>query len=205
MQLARYEAAERAFRNAIQFAGETAERRADLGEAIAANANGVVTAESKSEFERALALDAAAVKPQYFLGLAAEQDGRKADAATIWRALLESSAQDAPWRGEVQASLARAEGGTAPVLSEDTLASVAAMGDGERGEMIRSMVERLATRLKTAGDDPDGWLRLVRAYMVLGERDRALGARGDARQALAGNGEALRQFNERVAALGLGG
>lgn len=206
MQLARYEDAVRALRNAMQFAGESAERRADLGEALAAAANGVVTAESKTEFERAFAMDATAVKPRYFLGLAAEQDGRKTDAAAIWRALLASAAPDAPWRGNLQASLARVEGGAfAPALSDDALSSVAGMADGERGEMIRGMVDRLATRLKSAGDDPDGWLRLVRAYMVLGERERALGARRDARQALASNNDALRQFNERVAAFGLDG
>ena len=41
--------------------------------------------------------------------------------------------------------------------------------------MIRGMVERLATRLKQNGDDVEGWLRLVRAYMVMGDRDKAHG------------------------------
>ena len=39
--------------------------------------------------------------------------------------------------------------------------------------MIRAMVERLATRLHENGSDVDGWLRLMRAYMVLGDRDKA--------------------------------
>ncbi len=39
--------------------------------------------------------------------------------------------------------------------------------------MIRGMVDRLATRLKQDGDDVEGWLRLVRAYMVMGDRDKA--------------------------------
>ena len=39
--------------------------------------------------------------------------------------------------------------------------------------MVRGMVERLAQRLKQDGSDVDGWLRLVRAYTVLGEKDRA--------------------------------
>ena len=43
----------------------------------------------------------------------------------------------------------------------------------DRDTMIRGMVERLATRLKQNGDDVDGWLRLVRAYLVMGDRDKA--------------------------------
>ena len=57
--------------------------------------------------------------------------------------------------------------------------------------MIRGMVERLATRLKQNGDDVDGWLRLVRAYLVMGDRDKARSALTDARQAVAGDAERL--------------
>ena len=39
--------------------------------------------------------------------------------------------------------------------------------------MIRGMVARLADQLKQNGADVDGWQRLLRAYMVLGERDKA--------------------------------
>ena len=70
-----------------------------------------MTAEAKTEFERALALDADDAKASYFLGLAAEQDGRKDDAAAIWRAMLAKAPADAPWRPLVQAALARVGGG----------------------------------------------------------------------------------------------
>jgi len=42
--------------------------------------------------------------------------------------------------------------------------------------MIRSMVQRLADRLQIDGSDVAGWLRLVRAYVVLGDRDKAKNA-----------------------------
>ena len=38
--------------------------------------------------------------------------------------------------------------------------------------MVRGMVARLAERLKQDGNDVEGWLRLLRAYMVLGDTDR---------------------------------
>ena len=100
----------RAFRNAIAYGGETADRRADLAEVMAAAAGGVVTAEAKGEIERALALDANDVKASYFLGLAAEQDGRKQDAAGIRRAMLAKGPQNAPWRPLVTAGLTRVVG-----------------------------------------------------------------------------------------------
>jgi cytochrome c-type biogenesis protein CcmH len=205
-RLGRFDDAVRAYRNSLTYNGESAERRSDLGEALSAAAGGVVTAEAKAEFERARALDANDPKANYFLGLAAEQDGRKDDAAAIWRALLARAPADAPWRSLVQTSLQRVGGGsTAPALSDETIAATKDMSEGDRGAMIRSMVERLANRLKQNGDDVDGWLRLVRAYLVMGERDKAKSALTDAREAVANDAERLRQLNEGLKNLGLDG
>ena len=109
-RLGRYDDAVRAWRNAITYAGDSSERRADLGEAMMAAAGGVVTGEAKAEFERALAINADEVKASYFLGLAAEQDGRNGDAASIWKAMLAKAPPDAPWRPLVQAALSRVGG-----------------------------------------------------------------------------------------------
>jgi cytochrome c-type biogenesis protein CcmH len=204
-RLGRFDDAVRAYRNSITYNGDSAERRADLGEAIAAAAGGVVTSEAKAEFERAIALDADDAKASYFLGLAAEQDGRKPEAASIWRGMLAKAAPDAPWRPLVRAALARVGGAAAPVLSDDVMATAKDMNEADRGAMIRGMVERLAGRLKQNGDDVEGWLRLVRAYMVMGDRDKAKSALGDARQAVANDAERLRQLNEGLKNLGFDG
>ena len=106
----------------------------------------------------------------------------------------------------MQTSLARVGGGgTMPALSDETIAASKDMAEGDRNAMVRGMVERLATRLKQNGDDVESWLRLVRAYLVMGERDKAMGASADARQAVASDGERLRQLNEGLRTLGLGG
>jgi len=204
VRLGRFDEAVRAYRNAITYGGETAERRADLGEVIAAVAGGVVTTEAKAEFERARALNADDPKSNYFLGLAAEQDGRSADAASIWRVLLAKAPQDAPWRPLVEAALTRVAPG-APALPDGAMAAAKDMSESDRSAMIRGMVERLATRLKQNGDDVEGWLRLVRAYMVMGDRDKAKSALSDARQAVANDAERLRQLNEGLKNLGLDG
>ena len=205
MRLGRYDDAVRAFRNSITYSGESALRRADLGEAITAAAGGVVTKDARAEFDRALALDAGDVKSSYFVGLAAEQDGDKNKAATIWRGMLDKAPADAPWRPLVQAALVRVGAPGPPALSEQTIAAAKNMSASDRQAMIRGMVERLATRLKQDGDDVDGWLKLVRAYLVMGDREKAIAAQTTARQSVANDAERLKQLNEGLKNLGLEG
>jgi len=201
LRLGRFDDAIKARRNLLRLDGETAERQADLGETLVAAANGVVTAESKAAFERAVALDAEDVRGRYFLGRAAEQDGRRADAVSIWRAMVKGAPANAPWAGFVRGELARLEGGP----STDDLAAAADLAPEQRIAMIRSMVERLSERLHHDGSDLEGWLRLVRSYMVLGESDKARAAVGDARRALVSDPEKLRQIDKLVKGLGLEG
>jgi cytochrome c-type biogenesis protein CcmH len=204
-KIGRVDDAVRAYRNALTYGSDSAGRRSDLGEAIAAAAGGVVTAEAKAEFERAVKLDANEMKARYFLGLAEEQDGRPEQAAAIWRAMLEKAPADASWRPLVQDALVRVGGAAVPALPDSAMAAAKDMNEGDRTAMIRGMVERLATRLKQNGDDVEGWLRLVRAYMVLGDRDKAKSALTDARAAVGGNADQLRQLNEGLKNLGLDG
>jgi cytochrome c-type biogenesis protein CcmH len=204
-RLGRMDDAVHAFRNSITYSGENATRRADLGEALVAAAGGIVTGEAKAEFERAVALNADEVKANYFLGLAAEQDGHAAEAAAIWRAMLAKAPPDAPWRPLIQSALVRVGGTPAPALSNDAMTAAKDMSETDRSAMIRSMVERLATRLHQNGDDVEGWLRLVRAYMVMGDADKAKAASSDARQALAKDPGRLQQLNDGLKNLGLDG
>jgi cytochrome c-type biogenesis protein CcmH len=215
-RLGRGDDAIRAYRNALTYGGDKPGLRADLGEVLAATAGGVITAEAKAEFDRAHAADADEPKANYFLGLAAEQDGRKADAAKIWRAMLDKAPADAPWRPLVQASLTRVggqppagaqppTGSEVPALPAETMAAAKDMAAPDREAMIRGMVDRLATRLKQNGNDVDGWLRLMRAYMVMGDADKAKAALSDARAAMANDSEHLRQLNEGAKTFGLDG
>ena len=205
LKLGRSGDAVRAYRNSVEFNGETAARRADLGEALAAAAGGVVTVEARQEFERALRLDAGEVKARYFSAVAAQQDGRPDQAGAIWRDMLKDAPDNAPWRPLVVQALAQLGGGAAPELSTDVAAAANDMTAAQRAEMIGGMVDRLAARLKQNGDDVDGWLRLVRAYMVLGQIDKAKQAVADARQATGASPERLRALNDGLKDLGLEG
>ena len=71
--------------------------------------------------------------------------------------------------------------------------------------MIRGMVARLADRLKRDGSDLDGWLQLLRSYVVLGEREKAVSAAADARQAIGADVEKRRRLDDFAKSLGLDG
>jgi cytochrome c-type biogenesis protein CcmH len=203
LRLGRLDDAVKARRNALAYRGETAERQSDLGEALAMANNGIITAEAKRAFDRAVALDAAHPKARFFIGLAAEQDGQREQAAAIWRGLLASAAADAPWVNFVRQALARVEGERGPAAQD--MAAAAQLSDAQRNEMVQGMVARLAERLKQDGSDIEGWLRLMRAYMVLGERDKARAAVSDARRALAADPDKLRMIDAAAKGLGIEG
>jgi cytochrome c-type biogenesis protein CcmH len=213
MRLGRFDDAVKARRNTLRLLGVTAEREADLGEALTAAANGIVTAEAKQAFERALGLNAADFRARYFLGLAAEQDGHPSKAVEVWKDLLASAPTDAPWASFVREQLQRLDPSAVPPSSSptiggpsaDDIAAASELSLEQRLAMVRGMVERLAERLKKDSSDVEGWLRLVRAYMVLGEADKARSAAADARRALAGEPEKLRRMDEVIKGLGLEG
>jgi cytochrome c-type biogenesis protein CcmH len=79
------------------------------------------------------------------------------------------------------------------------------MYEKDRGEMIRGMVARLAERLKENGSDIEGWQRLLRAYMVLGERNKAQDAAGDAKKAFSNDPDKLRRIEDMIKSLGIDG
>ena len=206
-RLGRFDDAVQARKKALQLNGPTATREADLGEAETAAASGVVTAEAKAAFERAVASDPKEAKARYFLGLAAEQDGRNDEAATIWRSMLAEAPAGAPWAGFVRQALARVSG-TPVATVEPSSADISAAADmsaGARRDMIRGMVARLADRLHNNGADVEGWLRLVRAYVVLGDRTKAKDAAAEAKRALGERPDDIRRIDDLVKGLGLEG
>ncbi len=230
MRLGRYSDAVTAWRNAIQLLGENADREADLGEALTMESNGVVTADAKAAFIRAVTLDDTTVSARFYLGLAAEQDGEGEKAAKFWRDLIAAAPADASWVPEVRKALARVEAGTAPLSrlqvgdvrnalggqveststspppgpSAAQMAAAANQSPQQQAATIRSMVDGLAARLKQDGSDLDGWVRLVRSYKVLGEPDKATAAAADARHAFAGDSAKLQQLNAALTELDAG-
>jgi cytochrome c-type biogenesis protein CcmH len=218
LRLGRFDDAVRARRNALEIYGPDPARLDDLGEAIIMASNGVVTPEAKGLFERANAAEPDNVMAQYYLGLSAKQEGRRDEAVQRWTALISSAREDAEWLPLVKNALARVDekspaaaiappAAAAPPKgpSASQVAAAAEMAPDERKGMIEGMVARLAQKMAENGSDVDGWLRLIKAYAVLGERDKALAAVANARSALAGNRDNLSRIGDLARELGLEG
>src|ERR1700737_1754893 len=221
LRLVRFDDAVRARRNALEIFGPDAARLGDLGEAMVMASGGVVNAEAKGLFERANAADPEDVMAQYYLGLSAKQDGRRDEAEKRWRALVSRAGQGAGGLPLGNDALARIDEKGPPAVvaapasgaakaapkgpSAREVAAAAQLAPAERNGMIEGMVARLAQKMAENGADVEGWLRLIKAYSVLGERDKALAAAANARSALAGNSDNLRRIGELAKELGLEG
>ncbi|MEA2841696.1 MAG: cytochrome c-type biosis protein CcmH [Methylobacteriaceae bacterium] len=202
MGMGRIDDARRAFNEAIRRLGDSAVREAGLGEALVADAQGVVTADARQAFEKANAADPTLPQPRYYLGLAALQDGKPDEARVIWAKLADEASSDASWVAPLRQRIA---GLSAPAEGPDSAAgkSIAALPQPERAAAIRSMVEGLGARLQQSGGSLDEWLRLVRAYSVLNEPDKARAALAAARKNLATNDRANAALDGLARELGL--
>lgn len=198
MQMGRFDEAVRSFADAARLLGVTGPRLSALGQARVAQAGGVVTAEARTDFERALALDPTDMRSRFFLAMALEQDGQTEKALTAYRAMAEGMDPASPAGQMVAALIAE----LAP--RSDAGQAVAALPKDDQTKMIRAMVAGLAQRLETNPADIEGWLRLVRSYVVLGDRKEAAEALAKAKTALAGNADALRRLNEAARELQIG-
>jgi cytochrome c-type biogenesis protein CcmH len=197
MRFERYADAAHAYAEALRLLGEEPFRRAAYGEALVAAAGGVVTDEARKAFDRVLAEQPGQPQARYYVALAAEQDGKKADAIRDYQSLLADSPPDAPWRSVVNARLAALNGAPAPAEG------AAAIPEAQR-PMIEGMVSKLATRLASTGGGVDEWSRLIRAYTVLHEADKAKAALVDAHKALASDANAVASLDALARNLGLG-
>src|SRR5579863_2820884 len=168
---------------AMQLLGATPERKTIYGETLVYAAHGVVTEKARKLFTEAAAADPPQLKAIFFLGLAAAQDGDKAKAKDYWQRVYAKMPKGSPLSDEVQARLAALD---APPPPNDEAAAIAAMSPEQRTAAIHGMIDKLAARLAQNGHDIEGWLRLVRAYKVTNEIDKARAALATARKDFTG-------------------
>lgn len=175
--------AETAYRNAIRLLGPSAARLDGLAETLMATSNGVVTEDARKVLEQSLQLQPDNPKASFYLALGMEQAGQAAEAKAAFEALAKQSPADAPWMQLVAEHIAKnggqSPGGAGQAPGNPTQADVASaesMNTGDRQQMIQGMVESLDAKLTEDPNNLEGWLRLVRSYVVLKDKDRAVGA-----------------------------
>lgn len=219
--MGRYADAADAYQKAIRLIGEDPKRLQGFANARIRMENGIVPDDARKALQRIIALNPNAIEPKIWLALAKEQDGHLSEAATDYKDLIAKAPADAPWRPVLVERLAKLDPQSAAALANDKSAAntppaasgvpsgaeagaVMNMKPEERQAFITQMVDNLAARLKTDGSDANGWVKLIRAYQVLGRRDDAVKALNDARVSLKGNQGGLAQVEDLARQLGLG-
>ena len=191
-----------AYRKAIGLGPVAAGINGDFAETLVMAAQGTVTPEARAIFEAELASGAGDPRPQFYLALGDYQAGKPREALDRWAALIASTSADASWLDIVRENLAKAaedlgldvaevmpeplpaQGG-GPLLTPEQRAEVEAMTPAERDAMVRDMVNGLDAKLLEDPMNLEGWERLIRARVMLGERDTAQDALDRALEAFA--------------------
>jgi cytochrome c-type biogenesis protein CcmH len=181
-------AAVRALHRAVTLAPERADLWTMLGEALVYQ-TGQVGPDAQAAFRESLKLDPTGVSARYHLASAKIAAGDTAGGVADWRALMTEIPADDARREALEGAIAQAEGApAAPAIAEPQMAA------------IRGMVAGLAEKLKANPDNPEGWVRLVRAYAVLGDTGQRDAALKDARARYAARPDVLNQLAQAARA-----
>ncbi len=212
-----------AYRKAAELEPKNAENWSSLGEALQ-SASTDVSAEAATAFERARTLDPADPRARYFLAVQKDLKGQHEAAVTDWIALLKDTPPGAPWEADLRRTIqqvaeknkidiagrmpATSSGSSAataaiPGPTREQMASASSIAPSQQSEMVKGMVERLAARLKSNPKDANGWMRLMRARMVLGDTDAAAQALRSGLAAFKGDAAAQAQLNSAADELGV--
>jgi len=210
-RIGRFDDAQNAFANAIRILGPSGARLSALGETMVASQQGIVSEEARKTFEDALKLEPNDPKSRFYVGLAFEQENKKAEALAVYNDLVKVSPPDAPWLSLVNEHIAIVNG-TAPAADSPnppgnpTAAEVEAaqgMAAGDRDQMIRNMVSGLDEKLKADPNNFEGWMRLVRSYAMLKDTVKAQDALSRALAAFPATGDQGKAILSQAKELGL--
>ncbi|TAV72982.1 c-type cytochrome biogenesis protein CcmI [Rhizobium leguminosarum] len=216
--------AQLAYRNAIRLLGPSPVRLDGLAETLMAVSDGVVTEEARQVLEQSLTLEPDNPRARFYIALSMEQAGRPNEARQAFETLAKQSPADAPWLPLVNEHIAMNGGakaganlaapganlaapGANPAApgnpTQQDVAAAETMNAGDRQQMIRGMVESLDAKLSEDPNNFEGWMRLVRSYAVLNDKDRAAGALKRGLAAFPPPGEQGRQLLALARELGI--
>jgi len=217
MALGRPEEAQTAFLETVKRSGRDGDYLAMYAESLIRSNNGQINTAARGVLREAEKTDSTDPRIQFYLGLADAQEGNVGAAVDRWIALANGAPGDAPWLPMVvgrinEAALAQGidiegrlnlAGNTSPGPSQEDIAAAQEMTPEEQQQMIMSMVNGLAERLEAEPNNPDGWARLMQAYMVLGREDDAKAAFEKASTVFADQPEMIARFDSLAQEIGI--
>lgn len=167
LEMGRYADAAHAFGKVIELIGPTADLQTSQAEALLLAANGQGSNEAMALLEAAAASDPKHVLSRLYTAAELTRAGKYEQAVAAWQAALALSSGGEPWLASAREGLAVAQNdGVAPAAIDDAA--------------IAQMVSGLAERLAANGGTIEEWTQLVRAYLVLGDTEKAQAAVDDA-------------------------
>lgn len=183
-QMRNYPAAVAAQTHVIELKGDavTNEDRRLIVDLMVSAADGLVSPEAEVYIRQILEADKDDIAGRYYLGALYYQTDRSDVALRLWKPIVaDGDPQEfyvAAARRQIEDAAFRAGDNkyTLPGLrgpNADDIANAQDMTADDRQEMIRGMVSQLATRLADEGGPASEWARLIGAYGVLGEVDKA--------------------------------
>ena len=204
----RYDEAAQAYSQIMQIDRPTPPVLVDYAESLLMANRGQPTDKIRQALKSAIALDEKYPKSRFYWAMILQQDGKRDEALVEWRKLLEQNPKNLQLQMAVQRQIAALTPGKSndakmPTLDKSQREAAAAMTPKERQAMIASMVQRLADRLKENGKDLEGWRRLIRARMIMGDKKAAASDLKTAQENFKNDQTALAQLKELSGTLGL--
>jgi cytochrome c-type biogenesis protein CcmH len=221
--LGRFPDAARAYARGAEQAPNDSGLWSALGETIVYSHKKGVDDDAAHAFGRALQIDPKDARARYFMAVRRDLGGDHKGAIDDWIAVLRDAPADAPYAESIRTlveQVAKREkidiAGRIPTApkplsvasdaipgpSTGQMQDAARMSPSEQDAMARGMVDRLASRLSQQPRDEEGWIRLMRARLVLGDKAAAREAHAKARAVFANDKAALGRIDAAAKELG---
>lgn len=186
MNLGNYGAATEALYQAHRLAPDTFEVQLRYAEMLIVIAGDQVTPAAKVILNKAAKLDSNHPALRYYFALADYQAGDIELALEQWSSISGALAGDDPlkplvdfWAERAASDLGMAQSlpeTRAPSITAEQAETIQSMDEEGREALIGQMVLQLADKQQENPSNIEGWLRLSQAYMVLGDKEKAIDA-----------------------------
>jgi len=193
-----FRAAEQTFRRAMELAPQNADYTAYLAEMMLIQDGRNPRPEAERLLRRVLELQPTNAQARYYLATLRDMRGDHRGAIDDLVALLRTAPANAPWEPQVREAaetIARnnnidiagrlpprrqpeqsAATQGIPGPTQQQIDQARSIPPSEQGRMAQGMVDRLAARLRQNPRNADGWMMLMRSYMVQQQPDAASNA-----------------------------